>query len=336
MKQIRQYILEALGTEVRIEPTARQKLVRLPMYIGEIYRLFDLVIFDQLLILAEPKQIDEFSILQTEKHFELLKRVLNKKVILGLPEITAINRKRLIERRINFIVPGKQLYLPDLLIDLNENFTNPGARGKKETLLPSAQFLMIYHLMHSHGWWKLEEFSFKEIAAKTGYTPMAITKAVDNLKHLGLIDVRGEKEKFIHFRKKGHELWQEVMQRNLLVKPVIKRLYVDKIPEFVYVLKCNESALTEYSDLNPGKQECYAIEKNDFYSLQKRNVLVNANEHEGNYCLEIWKYDPEKLVGKMQKDAEVVDPLSLYLSLRENPDERIQMALEQIIDQFPW
>jgi len=32
----------------------------------------------------------------------------------------------------------------------------------------------------------------------------------------------------------------------------------------------------------------------------------------------------------------VVDPLSLYLSLKEGRDERVEMALEQIIKKFIW
>jgi hypothetical protein len=37
----------------------------------------------------------------------------------------------------------------------------------------------------------------------------------------------------------------------------------------------------------------------------------------------------------MSQEANV-DPLSLYLSLKDNPDERIEMALEQIINKYIW
>ncbi len=64
--------------------------------------------------------------------------------------------------------------------------------------------------------------------------------------------------------------------------------------------------------------------------------MVNANEYEGKYCLEVWKYDPLKLVGEMPNDIAVVDPLSLYLSLKDSTDERIEMALEKIIKDYIW
>lgn len=336
MKQVEQYIHETLGTEVQLEPITKQESGNLPMYIGETYKLYNFFLFNQLLLLAEPRQMENFSIMQNEKHFDLLKNAFARKVVLALSEITAFNRKRLIEKGINFIVPGKQMYLPDLLIDLRESFTNQRAKRKKETLLPSAQFLLIYHILHRNEIWKPEEHSFKEIAGKTGYTAMAITKAVDNLKYLELIDVKGEKEKFIRFRMERSELWHDAENRNLLVNPVLKRVYTDEIPNSFFLLKCNTSALTEYSDMNPGRQEFYAIEKNVFYGLQKSNALVNANEHEGRYCLEIWKYNPETLAVKRINEATVVDPLSLYLSLKDSSDERIEMALEQIIEKFIW
>ncbi|GEM_PF-3944963 len=40
--------------------------------------------------------------------------------------------------------------------------------------------------------------------------------------------------------------------------------------------------------------------------------------------IEIWKYDPELFAREG-----VVDPLSLYMSLKDTKDERVEMALEQ-------
>ncbi len=70
--------------------------------------------------------------------------------------------------------------------------------------------------------------------------------------------------------------------------------------------------------------------------MQKNNTLVKANKYEGQYCLEIWKYNPQTLLGELSNHKDVVDPLSLYLSLKESQDERIEMALEQIKKQFIW
>lgn len=143
-------------------------------------------------------------------------------------------------------------------------------------------------------------------------------------------------EKFIRFRNDRHELWNIAFQQNLLVNPVIKTVYVDEKPKDLFLLRCNASALPEYTDLNPSRQEYFAIEKTVFYGLQKIKALVNPNDYEGKYALEVWKYNPLTLVDELPNDRTVVDPLSLYLSVKESMDERIEMALDQIMEKFIW
>ncbi len=336
MRKTLTYIEETLGIQPTVAPIAKSYMDRLPMYIHETFKLYRTNLFNTEIILAELKNEGELSIQQTEKQVQQVKNQFNQKVVVILENVQAYNRKRLIEKGINFIVPGKQLYMPDLLIDLRESYVNPKAKPKNETLLPSAQFLLIYHIIHRNQQWKLEEHPFKEIAQKLGYTPMAITNAIDNLKYHELIDVEGEKEKFTRFRYDRHELWNIAHQQKLLVNPVIKTVYVDKKPKDLFLLHSNASALPEYTDLNPSRQEYFAIEKTVFYGLQKSNALVNPNEYEGMYALEVWKYNPLTLVDELPNDKAVVDPLSLYLSVKESRDERIEMALDQILEKFIW
>ena len=336
MKKTLRYIEEIMGIQPTATPLAKSYLDRLPMYIHETFKLWSINLFNTGIIFAELKNEDKLSIQQTEKQVQQIKNLLNLKVVVVLENLQAYNRKRLIEKGINFIVPGKQLYMPDMLIDLRESFVHPKTKQKNETLLPSAQFILIYHIIHRNQQWKLEEHSFKEIAQKLAYTPMAITNAIDNLKYHELIEVEGEKEKFIRFRYDRHELWNIAHQQNLLVNPVIKTMYVDEKPESLFLLQSNTSALPEYTDLNPSRQEYFAIEKTVFYGLQKSNALVNMNEYEGRYALEVWKYNPLTLVDELPNDRAVVDPLSLYLSVKESRDERIEMALEQILEKFIW
>lgn len=336
MKQTLRYIQETLGIQATAVPIAKSYLDTLPMFIHEIYKLYHTELFNTEIILAELKNEEELSIQQTEKQVQQIKNILNQRVVVILENVQAYNRKRLIEKGINFIVPGKQLYLPDLLVDLRESYTHPKAKQKSEKLLPSAQFLLIYHIIHRNENWKLEEHPFKEIARKLDYTPMAITNAIDNLKYNDLVEVIGEKEKFIRFRYDRSELWNITQQQNLLVNPVLKTVFVDEKPKDLFLLKSNSSALPEYTDLNPSRQEYYAIEKTVFYGLQKSNALVNPNEYEGRYALEIWKYNPLNLVGELPNDLPVVDPLSLNLSVKDSRDERVEMALDQIIEKFIW
>jgi hypothetical protein len=336
MKEILHYINQTLGTSCTSSLIEKDELDKLPMFINEAYKLYSMPLFNKDFLLIELKNEEAFSTQQLEKHGDLIKKVFHKKIIFMLPNLAAYNRKRLIEKGINFIVPDKQLFLPELLIDLRESDFKPRAKQKNDKLLPSAQFLVIYHILHRYNDWKIENHSFKEIAKKLHYTAMAITNAIESLKYHEVVTVEGEKEKYIKFKLDRHELWGYLTEYNLLINPVLKTVYVDELPKDTYMLHTNASALPEYTNLNPSKQKYYAIEKTIFYGLQKNNTLVNINDYEGNYALEVWKYNPYTLVEEMANDLSVVDPLSLYLSLKDNQDERIEMALEQIIENFIW
>jgi hypothetical protein len=336
MKHLIQYIFDILGTNIQVNPIPKGKLGRLPLYIAENYQFYEISLFEHELLLAEYRQTEDFSIMQIEKQFTLLNEATHKIVVLCMDEITSFNRKRLIVKGINFIIPGKQLFLPGLLIDLRENFNFSSAKKEDKNLQPAAQLITLYHILDRNNKYNLEKLSFKELTAKFSYSSAnSITNAVENLKYQKIVDVVGEKEKFIRFRNERVEIWHDLEKRKLLTNPVLKKVYVDELPN-QFLLQSNTSALPEYSDMNPSLQKFYAIEKSAFYKLQKSNALVNENDFEGEFCLEVWKYNPLKLVDELYNEAVVVDPLSLYLSLKESNDERIEMALEQIIKKYIW
>lgn len=332
--KLQKYIEDILGYVMVIVTIPKQELGNLPMYVNEIYNLYRVTLVDIHFVLVEYKDVDAFSISQLEKHSELINTNLNQKVVLLAENISALYRKRLIEKGLNFIVPGKQLFLPDFLMDLREGNQNAGRKKETEKLLPSAQFILLYHLLQRSITEYIENDSFTQLALRFGYTKMAITKAVDNLVYHELCKVEGTKEKYIRFVSDKEQLWHFALP--ILVDPVFKRIYVDEMPEGMHLLKANESALAEYSDMNPSQQKYYAIEKAKFYDLQKNGQLKNPNEYEGKYGLEVWKYNPELLANTLNNNFLAVDPLSLYLSLKENHDERVEMALEQILEHFLW
>jgi len=331
MQGLKEYIKHTLGAEIKTDNINGNQLNSLPFFIKEAYNFYRATFYGQEFILVEVKEEKPYTTLQIEKNLQQIKNGLKTKIVLVAENITAINRKRLIEKGVNFIVPGKQLFLPDLLIDLRENFRTGERNRQKEKLLPSAQFILLYKILHRQE--NFEQKSFKELAEKFGYTQMAITNAVENLRYHELCRVEGGKEKNIYFDKEIAHLWHDALP--LMINPVLKRVYVDDKPQKPFLLMCNVSALPEYSNMSPSNQQYYAIEKNLFYSLERAGQWENLNEDEGRYCLEIWKYDPMRLAEKITEDGNV-DPLSLYLSLKDTNDERIEMALDTIIEKNIW
>ena len=331
MTDVEIYINEVLGLKAEIENAPATELVNLPLYIREGYNISFMDLIDHKLILAKQKE-EGYNIAQIQKHLEILQRQFKKEVVLLSYHVDALHRKRLIQKQIDFIVPGKQLYLPHLLIDLREYGYRKKNKKTQQNLLPSAQCLLLFHLLPNDKKIKLSELSFKELAQELKYTQTAITKAAENLHAMELCDVKGTKEKYIHFKLDRHDLWATAKQ--YLGTPVLKKVFIDFKPD-LFLLKSNVSALPEYSDLNPPKEKYFAIDKTTYYELYKNKAFVNENEKEGAICLEVWKYNPRVLNNCIEFE-DSVDPLSLFLSLKDVDDARIEIALQQIIDNFRW
>jgi hypothetical protein len=336
MNELKKHIKDTIGVEIEMKALSQKKHAILPMFINEFYQLAEIKVFNSDFILAERANFGDLSIAQTEKHFKIITELLNAKVVLLVKTINSFSRKRLIEKGINFIVPGKQLFLPSILIDLNETGINKRDMGRREKLIPSAQLILLYRILHRDKRQNIEELSFKQLAQVLNYTPMVITNAVNNLKYHEICTSVGGKEKFIRFNLGIQGMWHDVVKRDLFVIPVLKEIYTDEVPKKVKIVRSNLSALPDYSDMNPGNQNYFAIEKNLFYSIQNGNNPMIVNKQEGSICLELWKYDPALIMDQLPHKNTVIDPLSLYLSLKNSSDERIQDALEQIIEKYIW
>jgi hypothetical protein len=75
-----------------------------------------------------------------------------------------------------------------------------------------------------------------------------------------------------------------------------------------------------------------AVRRQDWVQLRKSGtVLEDAMDEPDALNVEVWKYPPAVL-----SSGGVVDRLSLYLSLRETEDERVEAALDKMIGEVAW
>jgi hypothetical protein len=334
MKTLLEYIKEVLGETIVVNRLPEYEMSKLPMYVSQMYRIYTTRLLGVELVLVQLVDEENISIAQTEKQIRNLRNLFNKTVVLLLDHVVSYNRIRLIRKKVNFIVPGKQVFLPEMLVDLKDGNTTKSSFKEKQKLIPSAQVIVLYQILGLSESWDIEQKPFKEIALKLNYSPMAISKAVENLQVLDLVTVAGEKEKFVQFNYEKVKLWEKIDENDFWNYPVFKRVYIDSLPPWIKTWDCNTSGLPEYSDMNPSRQNYVAIGRTEYNRLNKQNLLRNANPTEGNYCIEVWKYNPGILADAAIFTDQTVDPLSLYLTLKSTPDERIEMALEQIKEKY--
>jgi len=320
MNELKKYFKSTLGIEPKIGILKAEKLKALPLFITNGYTIYSIELFERDFLLIDVKY--DFTTNRLKKHLDIIRKTFNKNIIAVIPQLEAYIRARLIEQKIPFIIPGRQMYLPDLLIDLKEFGNKP--KNIPKTLQPAAQLLLLYHLQVE----TLEGINLKGIAKKLNYNAGTITRAVHYLQNIGLCTLEGTKDKLLHFNKANKELWAKA--EPLMQNPIKKSIYYNGVIEDNNIFKANNNALAHYTNLNDDIIEYYAVKPN-YIKLIEGDKLKETAIHEGNICIEEWKYDPNILT-----NDDFVDPLSLYLCFRNETDERIEMALEQIIEQLAW
>jgi hypothetical protein len=92
------------------------------------------------------------------------------------------------------------------------------------------------------------------------------------------------------------------------------------------------SALAEYSMLAPPPHAVVAVAR-DVWATKTRHgefERLPPEAQEGSE-VEVWSYDPQLFAA-----GGVVDRFSLYLSLKDDEDERTQTALDEMMERIEW
>jgi DNA-binding MarR family transcriptional regulator len=322
-REVARYLNEALGEQV--DPTLWSGSKRLSPFLNEHYRFFEFRVLGTPCLLMVDSQAGERSPATVRKHVDLIKKKWDTDVVYVRPKITAYNRKRLIEQKVPFIVPGNQMYLPTLGLDLREHFKR--IRAERPTLGPATQVLIIHTLLNQAS----DVLIPGELADRLGYSAMTMTRAFDELQtaNLGEISMNG-RERCLRLGQNKRNLWKQA--EPLLRSPVTKRLFIHQVRLPATAIRAGLSALARFGMLAPPAHPVHALSREDWKSIRGRQKVIEVFVPDADTReIEVWSYRPGLFA-----DGDRVDPLSLYLSLKDSRDERVEAALEEMMRMMPW
>lgn len=319
------YFKITLGINPEIELFKEKS--KLPLYLRTSYELYIVRMFNHTLLMAHSRSDTEITPANSSKQMKILRDLTGLNTVLVLDSIDSLLRKRLIDNKISFIVPGKQMYLPLLLINLSDDFAKSGE--KRVLFSPSTQVLILYSIYNELP----KPVTPNELGTKLGYTKMTMSRVIDELVDLDICKVEQKgKNRFAWLKYEGQELWER--STSLLRSPVKRKIYA-RFPLIKHesLPLAGISALAEKTLIASDNALIYAISKNQFTVLQQNKKLEIVNHaYDAQFQLELWHYSPS-ILNKGHGD---VDDLSLFLSLREEVDERIQLALKEMMVKFKW
>lgn len=270
------------------------------------------------LILAIPQQ--QLSPASLERQFKLMSQMMEG-LIFVFEKLSTRERERLVRRRIQFMIPGRFFYAPTLgLLGPVPTFSETWNQMlSKKKLSGWAETLLIGRLLDA----SFENATGVELADRYKTSTMTISRALRELENLELCNVVNDRTRKKVIFGTTQNLWQK--SREILESPVTDTIGLIDLPE-EKLLMAGDSALAYYSMLQASDSKVYAISKRQFSQRMQKQDHLMPSPLEGRFTLELWKRDPSAL----SKDN-YIDPLSLYLSLRDSPDERIQIELENLL-----
>ena len=108
--------------------------------------------------------------------------------------------------------------------------------------------------------------------------------------------------------------------------PIKRTIYVPRAEINDQLLLGGYSALSEYTMMNPPAVECFAT---DSISALEKAASGKLHNSEDQCEVQLWRYNPRKLA-----TGNSVDRLSLALALDKDRDERVEEAVEEMLEQI--
>jgi len=299
----------------------------LPHFLRDAFQFSEIELVGQPVVLAIRPAEAKQSLSEVRTLLDTVKSLAGQPAIYVTDALASYDRRRLIEQKVPFIVPGNQLYLPDLGLDLREYFRQRTSAA--EVLSPSAQAMLIAALLRQP--WQFD-WQPSKVAVALGYTPMTLSRAVKELTAAGLATAYTVgRSRWLRMEHPPEQAWERA--KPALRTPVKRTVWVAAHgivahrPSRIAGL----SALARYSMLTEPKWPVYAMTAAAWKAATDAGVRELPEPETGAQEWQLWSYSPA-----LMPDATTVDPLSLTLSLQDNADDRIQLALDELKGQLPW
>ena len=283
----------------------------------ELIANFKMMQFDfngQVMLLLVAKGEMDYTNVQRRKISERIESIKHIPAVFYFDNLLTYERDRLVEQGVYFIVADKFAFVPTLII--NRLSTKSEI---KELFYPSTQYILLYHLQIE----SLDGLSLKELEDKVPYKYKTIAKSIKQLEALGLIRLEGNRNKKLVFELSGKELWDKASTN--LIDPIKSIEYTsDVFPEGDIG---GISALSHYSMLVPEDVPTRVLTAE--WVREHKYSIPELHSFEDTQRIEIWKYPPSGTSG-------YVDKLSLFLTLKDDKDPRVEKEIEIMMNEIKW
>lgn len=287
-------------------------LKSIPPFLTGKYNFYELLINQRPFLIIDVKD-KELGPRQFKKHATILKEKIEYPQIWCLHKLHFHKVQRMIENGMNFIIEDKQVHLPSVNISITlDKQPVPSVTNRLNGL---AVNMLIEEILQG----TLSGKNKMELANSFSITQMTAGRAIERLLANDLCYERKEGiSKYVHFHDKP-TLWEYLKDK--VENPVQEVVFFKQLPaELPY---SGISALSERTMLADDRVPSFAINKKKFKTAYKRVYPVLEEFAEAR--VELWNRTPLLVENKC------INPLDIYLTNKDDEDERVQIALEDLL-----
>jgi DNA-binding MarR family transcriptional regulator len=332
IKLLLEYLKQVTGEIPKVEPLPDTAVKGIPFFLRDSYTMEFLSMMGHRFVVANAKGNSDVKPGQIAAYADLVRKILDSDVAFVFSALPAYLRQRLVQKRVAFIVPGVHLFLPFMVMDFRTRTRNAVyAQDQPEGALSMpSQLVLLYHLQRR----PVEDFTLGQLSKLLRYSAMTLSRVLAELTQRGLCEAqRDGVRKSLRFVAGGRKLWNKAFPFLQSPEVVVKEVMF-KGNKAVGFLHAGMTALSDYTMLADDPVSTIAVFAQDWRRALKEGIATKLRySEESGVRVEVWGYDP---VLPAETGNPAVDRLSLYLSCKDNPDERVQSALDKLMEDVQW
>lgn len=310
------YLTAMLGGRVDLESLSAVERKRAGWLVN-FYALKVATIRDKKHVLAFAKPGQHYTPVAVAKQLVAGREALGLPMVYVPRELGPHDISRLIAANVPYVLPQRSLFLPEAGLSVTHA---PDAPVLRETFSVPAQLLVLGAILRK---WD-GTMTLSDGMERSGFSSASVVHAFQEIVHFGAGErVRGSDGRTVRIQlMSAHEIWGTCRHR--FFNPCKRTAGVISKPDGAVL--AGVDALAKMSALNESAPTCFAMPLKGFRALG----IEELSPASAPCKLQLWHYPPTALGG------DVIDPASLYLSLRSEPDDRVQIELDKLLETFKW
>ena len=310
------YLTSMLGEKVAVQALSASERTRAGWLVN-LYALKAVSIRGCRHILAFAKAGQRYTPVSVAKQLATGREALGVPFVYVPRELGAHDIPRLISANVPYVMVKRSLFLPEAGLLVTRAPESPVLRDKFSS--PAQLLVLGYVLKKWNG-----VMTIGDGVRRTGFSSASIVHAFQEIDHFGAGErLHGANGTTARIQlKPAREIWE--VCRHRFFNPCKRTAGVAARPTGSVV--AGVDALARISSLNESVPTCFALPLKGFRTLG----VVELPPSSAPCQLQLWHYPPKAL------DEDGIDPASLFLSLQDDPDDRVQIELDKLQEMFKW